>query len=189
MPYLAGPSKHRMQGVALAAVMAVAGSLGGAGVASAQYGAGPPLPPLPPIPGAVSGPSGAVSPATQTGLGLPSAVGNGTAAPADGTVPAGVLGAEIPGVANSPTGAVGNGTAAPVDGTGRAGVLGTRIQAALPTAVVKSSDVALPVSDKANNLHTLPYTGLQIGWLGAFGAGMLLVGVGLRRKFSALPTR
>ncbi len=184
-----------MRRVALAAVMAVTGSLGVTGVATAQYGAGTPLPPLPPIPGVASGPSGAVSPATQTASGLPGAVGNGTATPVDGTSGR-VLGAQVQGVANSPSGAVGgvlgaigNGKATPVDGTVRAGVLGARIQSARPTAFVKSSDVALPVSAKANSLRSLPYTGLQIGWLGALGVGMLLVGVGLRRKFSAPQTR
>lgn len=158
-------------GALAAAAMAV-----GASPAGAQYGTDAPLPPLPPLqgttaaptgttaPGATAAPSTSASPSTPTGQsGVAGATGSGNAAPG-ATDQSGVAGA------------VGSGDAVPAAGTGGE-VRDTGVGA--PSVSVVSSERAEPVAISGDNL---PFTGARIGMLAAIGGGLLVLGLGVRRR-------
>jgi len=135
--------------VLLVVLVAVSGSLGAAGIASAQYGSGTPLPPVPPVQGVSDTPGAGTTDGSTT--------------------------SDVPG-------AVGGGEAEPVEDT-TGDVRDTGVESA-PTVQVRSSDVAQPV---AASPDSLPFTGARIGALVALGAFLLLLGVGIRRRFAAPP--
>ncbi|MEA2195438.1 MAG: hypothetical protein QOG42_1872 [Solirubrobacteraceae bacterium] len=159
----------RRIGALAAAVLAV-----GASPASAQYGANSPLPALPPLQGATTPVAGTAAPAGSRSNASPAPV---TGAPTTaGAATGSAAGAENSGVA----GAVGSGnTAVPVAGTAGA-VRNTGVDA--PTVRVVSSERAAPVALGGGDL---PFTGARIGLLAAIGAGLLALGLGVRRRSAA----
>jgi len=131
----------------------------GASPAAAQYGSGPPLQPLPPLP-AVQGPAGPQGAAGAQG-------------------PAGPQGPQGPeGVAD----AVDRGVSRPAEGTADVADDNTGVGAQQVRVVSSEAVQAVPAST-----GSLPFTGARVGILAAFGAALLAAGLGLRRRFAALP--
>jgi len=164
---LAGLVAARRTGYKIGALAAAAMAVG-APPAGAQYGTDAPLPPLPPLQGTTA-PTGTTAPGTTaTPSGAPTP-GSSAAPSTTGPAPAP---AGQPGVA----GAVGTDDAVPAAGTAgeirNTGVGG-------PSVRVVSSERAEPVSTRADNL---PFTGARIGLLAAIGAGLFVLGLGVRRR-------
>ncbi|MEA2143060.1 MAG: hypothetical protein QOI64_1490 [Solirubrobacteraceae bacterium] len=168
---VAGRQTRRRIGAVAAAAMAV-----GASPAAAQYGTDAPLPALPPLQGtqapAAAAAPGATTPPRASTPNVPAAASN---APADASANTRHAPANGAGVA----GAVGSGDGVPAGGTGGE-VRNTGVGA--PIVRVVSSERAEPVSLDGDSL---PFTGARIGMLAAIGAGLLLLGLGVRRRSPA----
>jgi len=159
---LAGLVAARRTGYKIGALAAAAMAVG-APSAGAQYGTDAPLPPLPPLQGTTA-PTGTTAPGTT-------ATPSGAPTPGSSAAPS-TTGPGVAGVA----GAVGTDDAVPAAGTAgeirNTGVGG-------PSVRVVSSERAEPVSTRADNL---PFTGARIGLLAAIGAGLFVLGLGVRRS-------
>lgn len=165
----------------IGAVAAAAVALG-ATPASAQYGTDPALPPLPPLPavqGEATPPAATVAPPPPSAPPAPArATTPPPVAPPPSSGVAGVTGSGSASRANQPgvAGAVGSGDVVPATGTAGA-VRDTGVGG--PTVRVVSSERAEPVALSGEDL---PFTGANIALFVVLGAGLLVLGLGVRRR-------
>jgi hypothetical protein len=146
------------------AAVAAAGVVFSPSPASAQYGTDPPLPPLPPLQGEAAPPTAAPPPAATAG-----SPASSTPVPPPTAPPPAAPSSGVAGAVGSADVVPATGTAGEVRDTGVGG----------PTVRVVSSERAEPVALGGDDL---PFTGANIALFVMLGAGLLVLGLAVRRR-------